>query len=109
MPPDKWHALLLARRSFLHTNLPYDCRELLRFVEDAEQMYGKLGFNGVEDLVRRGLELDPQQVNWAVDGLRQMKPNEATPYLKAPWTIDAITPDLKDAHRPKNEDKPDTL
>jgi hypothetical protein len=41
-------------RSFLHTRLPYDCRELLRFIDEAEQMFGPLGFASVEDLVRRG-------------------------------------------------------
>jgi hypothetical protein len=80
VPREKWQILLLERRSFLHTHLPFDCRELLRFVEDAEQMYAVLGYASVEDLVRRGLDLDPQQVGWAVEGLRQLKPNEPITY-----------------------------
>jgi hypothetical protein len=83
VPPDKWHALMLSRRTFLHTHLPYDCRELLRFIEEAEQMYEPLGFASVADFIRRGFDLEPEQVDWAIEGLRRFAPDEAMPYLRA--------------------------
>jgi len=83
VPPENWRELMQVRRSFLRTHLPYDCRELLRFVEEAEEMYVPLGFESVEDMVRRGLELEPEQVAWAVEGLKRLKPNEPIPYLRA--------------------------
>jgi hypothetical protein len=71
------------RRDFLAVRLPLDCRCLLEFVEDAEEMAKPLGFSGAEDFIRRGLELDLQQVAWAVEGLKQLKPNEPVPYARA--------------------------
>jgi hypothetical protein len=83
VPQDKWLELMQVRRDFLGVRLPYDCRSLLEFVEDGEQMYGPLGFGSVEDFIERGLQLNPQDVAWAIDGLRRMKPHEAIPYKRA--------------------------
>ena len=83
VPREKWHALMLSRPTFLHTNLPFDCRELLRFVEEAEQMFETLGFASVEDMVESGFELEPEQVGWAIEGLQRLRPNEPIPYQDA--------------------------
>lgn len=76
VPEDGWRTLLGARRSFVKTHLPDDCRELLRFVEDGERMCGALGYSDVADFIRRGLEIDPELVEWAISGLRALKPDE---------------------------------
>jgi hypothetical protein len=83
VPRDQWFALMQVRRDFLGVNLPYDCRLLLRFVEDAHEMHGHLGFASVEDFIQRGLDLDPDQVGWALEGLKRMQPNEPVPYKRA--------------------------
>jgi|RhiMetdeSRZDD1v2_1073273.scaffolds.fasta_scaffold852374_2 hypothetical protein len=44
VPQDKWAELVRLRKTFLKTELGYDCRCLVRFVEEAEQMYQSLGF-----------------------------------------------------------------
>src|SRR5262245_48188008 len=80
---NKWRELLIERRRFLHTRLPYDCRRLLEFVQDAEAMYSALGYVDVHDLIKRGFDLDPDQVNWAVEGLRRMEPNKPIPFERA--------------------------
>lgn len=82
VPQEDWRLLVSARASFVRVRLPHDCRELIRFVEEAEQMYAALGYKDVADFVRRGLELDPDLVDWAVRGLRTIKPDE-------PVTFDA--------------------
>ena len=82
-PKGEWRELLGARQIFVHTHLPHDCRELLRFVEEAEAMCKPLGFDSVEILIRDGLGLDPSLVGWAVDGLRGMKPEEPIPFQRA--------------------------
>lgn len=76
VPENEWRTLLGARRSFVRTHLPYDCRELLRFVDDGQHMYATLGYADVSDFVRRGLEIDPELVEWAIDGLRTLAPDE---------------------------------
>jgi hypothetical protein len=73
---DRWHLLLGARRGFIRTHLPYDCRQLVRFVQDAERMAEPLGFEGIEDFLRRGLEIDPELVEWALRGLAKLSPDE---------------------------------
>lgn len=82
VPRESWGTLLRARKTFVKTSIPHDCRELLRFVEEADQMFEELGFANLEELIRNGLEIDPDLVGWAVKGLRSLKPDE-------PVTLDA--------------------
>jgi Arc/MetJ-type ribon-helix-helix transcriptional regulator len=56
---------------------------LLSFVEDAELIYRECGYGSVDEYIRNGLELDPEQVRWAIDGLRRMKPDDPIPYARA--------------------------
>ncbi len=83
VPETSWGTLLRARRHFVSVSIPYDCRELLRFASDAERMYKKLGFADARDLLRRGLEIDPELVTWAVSGLKSLKPDEPLPLASA--------------------------
>jgi hypothetical protein len=71
VPMDRWRELVSARRSFCAVHLPHDCRELLHFVDDAP------------DILTRGLELDPAMVEWAVQGLQRLKPDEPIPLKSA--------------------------
>jgi hypothetical protein len=82
VPQDKWGMLVRERRSFLRTRLPYDCRELLRFITEARQfnMIEKLGYADEEDFIRRGLDLDPTTVPYTLETLRLIKPEWAMPY-----------------------------
>jgi hypothetical protein len=81
--PDQWRTLTGARRTYLEIHLPSDCRMLLRFVEEADELYAGCGFASAEAYIRDGLGLDPVQVGWAIDGLRRMKPDEPIPYTRA--------------------------
>ena len=107
VPESQWRELMRARRSFLAVRLPHDCRCLLEFADDAEKMWAPLGFADVEDFIKHGLDLDPQQVAWAVDGLKRMEPDKPARYDKAIELgqkyrqLDATTPDLLEPHRPK--------
>ena len=83
VPREKWSLLVGARKHFLRVNLPYDCRELLRFVEEAEDMYAELGHESVEDFVRNGLGLDPKMVGWAINGIRSIRPEEPISFKRA--------------------------
>lgn len=85
VPVDKWHLLIGARRSFAQINLPYDCRELLRFIDEARKfdMIAKLDYTDEDDFIRRGLELEPETVREALFMLDRMKPDWAVPYKQA--------------------------
>jgi|SRR5262252_3744984 len=83
VPRAQWAELVRARRSFCRVNLPYDCRELLHFVEDAPEMIESLGYVDVDDFIRRGLELEPAMVAWAIKGLESLRPNEPIPFERA--------------------------
>ena len=69
-PKDRWFLLLIAKRSFLATRLQYDCRCLIEFCEEAEQVYAELGFDSPEAMIREGYELEPSQVELAVAWLK---------------------------------------
>jgi hypothetical protein len=83
VPRSEWHSLLLAWRRFVRTRLPADCRLLLRISEQAQTVYEHLGFASVEDLIRRGLEIDPEFVRWATEGLQTFDPKEPAPFHAA--------------------------
>jgi len=85
LPSEKWNDLLRARRIYLHINLPHDCRCLLDWVVEAQKfrMWEKTGYKSLEDLIQHGLELDPLQVEWALVGLKQLKPDWAIPFDEA--------------------------
>lgn len=74
---DKWNLLLIAKRSFLLTNLRYDCRCLIEFCEEAETVWDELGFSSAEDMIRNGYELDPSQIDLAVAWLKANGTTEA--------------------------------
>jgi hypothetical protein len=80
---DRWADLVQERRTFLTIHLPYDCRCLLQFVEEAADMLGPLGYADTTDFLRRGLALDPAMVEWALQGLKRLKPDEAIPFQRA--------------------------
>lgn len=85
LPPDKWACLLDARSSFLRIHLPYDCRCLLDWVEDADrlEMWKVAGYSSLDDMIKRCWEIDPALVQWALTGLRSIKPDWAVPFDSA--------------------------
>lgn len=76
VPRAQWEELLRERRTFCSVYLPQDCRNLMFFVEDGAAN-DWLGLGSRERYLREGLGLDPQLVAWALDGLRQLRPDEA--------------------------------
>ena len=76
VPKEKWNALVSVRRSFMATNITFDCRCLVKFVQDAEQMWESLGYESADDLIARGYELEPEEVHIAVRWLELNAPDE---------------------------------
>ena len=80
VPRSKWWKLIDERRNFCRLRLPSDCRELLRFVDEAESLrmweHEKLQAADLQEFIRKHLDLDPVMVHWAITGLRSLKPNE---------------------------------
>ncbi len=73
VPRTGWELLLGARRMFVRTRIPHDCRQLLRFIEEATpEWLSHFGFVSTDDYVERGLKLDPQIAKWAVAGLKSI-------------------------------------
>jgi hypothetical protein len=83
IPKDKWFFLMEEKRSFIQTNIPYDCRCLLEFVQDANEMWKELGFKSAEDMINKGYELDPVEVDLAYEWLSIQSPETAVDYETA--------------------------
>jgi hypothetical protein len=75
VPRDQWPTLMRERQHFCREVMPSDCRMLLFFVEDAAKA-NWLGFETRDDYLL-ALGLDPDQVQWALDGLQRWEPDEA--------------------------------
>ena len=74
VPPQQWDTLMEERRRFCTQYLPKDCRNLLFFVEDGAAN-NWLGYGEPAAYIRRGLGLQPEMVDWAIAGLRQLSGN----------------------------------
>lgn len=76
-PREKWRMLMWVKRDFLRRSITFDCRSLLEFIQDAEEMWQELGFDSAEHMIREGYELDPIEVQYALDWLKVKSPDEA--------------------------------
>jgi len=76
VPQEKWRLLMLARRQFLDIRLPYDCRCLIQFVNDTQEMFTALGFASPEAMIRDGYGLEPAEIALAVEWLKLNPPKE---------------------------------
>jgi hypothetical protein len=80
---DKWFFLMQEKRSFIQTNIPYDCRCLLEFVQDANEMWEELGFKSAQDMISNGYYLDPVEVDLAYEWLSIQNPESAVNFETA--------------------------
>lgn len=117
IPVEKWDQLIRARYRYLAINLPSDCRYLLQFIHEAERfkMWEKVEhldmatgdrrpYKDMNDFICNAFELDPEKVQWAIDGWKMLKPSEPVPFEvaitagKKAQVIDAINqhPDWND-------------
>lgn len=117
VPPQKWWDLTQARRSFTRTQLPYDCRSVITFVEEAEEyrMWERTGYANLDEYIRVGLELDPDMVHWARQGLACLDTSQPIPYGQAVETGKTAAqklheaPELKQHGRPSKRIKGDII
>jgi len=80
---DKWRILMQEKKYFLDTYILHDCRSLLDFVQDADEMWEALGFDSAEDMILNGYGLEPEEVKLALKWLELKKPDEAVKYQSA--------------------------
>jgi hypothetical protein len=83
VPQEKWADLISKKKSFLKTKIKSDCRYLLEFVDDAEEMWKALGYESKEDLITNGYDLDPVEVDLAIQWLKIKDSKDAVPYTLA--------------------------
>lgn len=77
LPKDQWDDLVIVRKLWAQSQLPFDCRMLKLVAADAPAMASELGYGTEEAFLREGLQLDPDLVNRVVDWLDREKPNQA--------------------------------
>lgn len=106
VPSAKWHDLMLARRTFLTINLSFDCRCLLQFVEDAEQMHDTLGFKSAEAMIRDGYELAPAEIALALEWLKINSPEEPISLDAARLAAQATIRETRSAVDPNTVGRP---
>jgi predicted DNA-binding transcriptional regulator len=76
VPKDSWPTLATARSIACNRGLRENCRALVFFVEDASKNEW-LGFGSFDAYVREGLTLEPEIVQWALDGLKKLDGDDA--------------------------------
>ena len=76
LPKDQWDDLVIVRKLWAQSQLPFDCRMLKLVASDAPAMATELGYGTKEAFLREGLQLDPELVSRVVDWLDQEQPKE---------------------------------
>ena len=110
-PKAKWNSLLNAKRSFIATNLDYDCRCLIEFCEEAELVYSELGFKSAAEMIREGYDLEPSKVELALAWLKANgtgKPigiGEIKEKIAEAKDNPLLPPDFKEGRPPKDNPK----
>ena len=110
--PSRWLELTLARRTFVAINVPYDCRSLINFVDEAasHRIWEHTGHADLDDYIHHGLDIDPELVEWARLGLSVIgkeKPVSLGVAIDAGKKVAetmAKAPDLKPNGRPRADD-----
>ena len=110
--PSRWLELTLARRTFVAINVPYDCRSLINFVDEAasHRIWEHTGHADLEDYIHQGLDIDPELVEWARLGLSVIgkeKPVSLGVAIDAGKKVAetmAKAPELKPTGRPRADD-----
>ena len=101
LPKDQWEDLVIVRRLWAQSQLPFDRRMLKLIAEDAPAMAEELGYGSPEEFIRSELDLDPDlhmmapqtvegatevaledDVAKALDALAFLPPKEFTSYDK---------------------------
>lgn len=77
--PSRWPEIVRLRRDFIKREITKDCRYLSRFVAEANEIYKACGYSSVEELLRKGYEVDPEEMKLAVAWLDRNDPTEAMP------------------------------
>ena len=77
LPKDQWDDLVIVRKLWAQSQLPFDCRMLKLVAAEAPVMASELGYGTEEAFLREGLQLDPDLVNRVVDWLDREKPKQA--------------------------------
>ena len=87
-PRVRWPELVRLRRDFLQVNLAFDCRCLVMFVREADEMWEELGYADRDDLLARGYGIDPGEVEPAVlAALGARSASSLTPVLNATGVV----------------------
>jgi hypothetical protein len=90
VPRSKWESLVQVKRDFLFVNINYDCRCLIEFCEEAEEVYAELGYASSEEMIREGYELDPSQIELAVAWLNTNGMDRPVPLAEAIAKVEAM-------------------
>jgi hypothetical protein len=77
VPQEKWPELVKKREWFSQVSLTHDCRMVVRFVQEADQMWKALGYASADDLIARGYGLEPDEIRLVVEWLTLNDPDEA--------------------------------
>lgn len=83
VPKSKWKSLVRIKRDFLSVQISYDCRCLIEFCEEAEEVYAELGYASSEQMIRDGYELDPSQIELAIAWLNTNGMDRPVPMAEA--------------------------
>jgi hypothetical protein len=69
--------LVLARQGYIFVEFTRDCRKLVEWVREAEEMWQPLGYASADDLIARGYGLEPEEIRLAARWLELNEPDAA--------------------------------
>jgi len=107
LPRDQWDDLVIVRKLWAQSQLPFDCRMLKLVAADAPEMATELGYKTEEAFLREGLQLDPELVSRVVDWLDREKPEKAVTLDHVKQQLDRHGGDRRSAEARKAKENQD--
>ncbi|WP_461557183.1 hypothetical protein [Synechococcus sp.] len=106
-PRAQWPALLRERRMYIETQFEYDCRCIVQYLDEAEEVYVELGYESADEMIQQELLIKPEWVRIAVTWLNQEERVEPVTKAEVEAALGSHGGDRRSAQA--KQDQPDNI
>ena len=106
-PRAQWPALLRERRMYIETQFEYDCRCIVQYLDEAEDVYAELGYESADEMIQQELLIKPEWVRIAVTWLNQEERVEPVTKAEVEAALGSHGGDRRSAQA--KQDQPDNI
>jgi len=76
-PKEKWAKVFSERRLYLPTEFKYACRNIVKWLAEAEEFHQELGYESADEMLKEEMNVEPDWVRMAVAVMKAERAREA--------------------------------